>query len=522
MNLSQRHPGGASSPTEHGSHPGPVADLRPHLVPRDSLLVPQVTHGPLLYPLDRDRPREPARIRDKVPPLVPRRRKAPGARHRPGGKRADGRGVQDHEIFVSIREVLRAANAGRGAGRPVHDFLTDRSDSVDVTSESPPRRESVSGVRSIQQRLSRNPVTPTIVSFCSRTSVALESGRHRIESAIVQPSTKHPAALPAVADHYGGLAATQLPAQAAGRSAEAPWAGLRKRVLRQVVVLEVAGRLSDIVQDLNLALEQALSEVPRGVICDLSGVFEGAEPGGVDGLAVAGRHVREWPWIPVAVACPDPVVRAALAAHPLGRKLIVTSSMFSALSAVLATPTLDVQWLRLAPHPTAPRASRSFVTRTLLDWQLGRVIHAASLVVSELVTGSMMHAGTEIDLSMAWHLGALRLTVRDHGPDVPRQPYSRVDPCGRSLSLIPGLFDSLGSLSTADGGTVVWAVLDAARSISTDQPTSSQSCLRNLGVTQVDRRPSTWAKRTRGATSPPEPIGSPCSSHSLEAFASPN
>lgn len=130
--------------------------------------------------------------------------------------------------------------------------------------------------------------------------MAFDSGRYRIESAMVQPSTK-PAALPAVVDHYALVAATQFLAQAVGRSAEGPRAQLRKRVIREVVVLEVAGRLSDIVQDLNLALEQALAEVPRGVICDLSGVFECAEPGRVDVLAGQGAMSgtglgSRWPW----------------------------------------------------------------------------------------------------------------------------------------------------------------------------------------------------------------------------------
>ena len=44
------------------------------------------------------------------------------------------------------------------------------------------------------------------------------------------------------------------------------------------------------------------------------------------------------PGIPVVVACPDPQVRLALAAHPLDRHLIVTPSL-PALSAALSTPT---------------------------------------------------------------------------------------------------------------------------------------------------------------------------------------
>jgi hypothetical protein len=173
------------------------------------------------------------------------------------------------------------------------------------------------------------------------------------------------------------------------------------RVMRQAVVLEVTGRLRDVVEDLGHAIELALAEGPRGVVCDLAAVLEGAEPGAVDVLAGLGRHVRDWPGIPVAVACPDP----QLAAHPVGGHLIVTTSLLSAVSAVLAAPAPAVVWLHLTPHPTAPRASRDFVTRTLLDWRLGRVIRFASPVISELVMSSTVNAGTDVDVSVAWNLG---------------------------------------------------------------------------------------------------------------------
>jgi hypothetical protein len=111
----------------------------------------------------------------------------------------------------------------------------------------------------------------------------------------------------------------------------------------QVVVLEVAGRLVDVAQELDLAIQLALAEGPRGVVCDLSAVLEGAEPGAVEVLATAGRHVRDWPGTSVAVVSPDPWVRHALAAHPLGRHLIVAASMLTALSEVPATLTQAVQ-----------------------------------------------------------------------------------------------------------------------------------------------------------------------------------
>jgi len=229
------------------------------------------------------------------------------------------------------------------------------------------------------------------------------------------------------------------------------------------VVLGVAGRLSDVVEDLDRTMQLALADEPPGVVCDLSAVREGGERAAVEVLATAGRHVRDWPGIPVGVACPDPQVREALRAHPLGRYLIVTESLFSAISAVLATPAPSVARLRLAPHPTAPRASRNFVTRALLDWQLNRVVPFASLVVSELVVSSSVNAGTEIDLSVSWNRDALRLTVRDHGPALPGQPPSGCGLHGRGLTVVAGLTRAFGMMPTANGGKVVWAVLDAAR-----------------------------------------------------------
>ncbi|HEY5180852.1 MAG TPA: ATP-binding protein [Dermatophilaceae bacterium] len=273
---------------------------------------------------------------------------------------------------------------------------------------------------------------------------------------------------------------TEFPTRFAARPATGPQVRVRKHVTRQVVILEVAGRLSNVVEELDLAIQLALADGPRGVVCDLSAVFEGAGPAAVAVLATAGRHVRDWPGIPVAVACPDPRVRAALTAHPLGRHLIVTASVLSALSEVLATPATTVERLGLAPHPSAPRAARHFVIRTLLDWGLGRVISSASLVVSELVTNSTIHAGTDIALSVAWNAGALRLTVRDNNPGLPHQRHSTPDLHGRGLTIVAGLSRAFGVLPTAGGGKVVWAVFDAPRPGPSTSPRRSEPATRVL------------------------------------------
>jgi len=289
---------------------------------------------------------------------------------------------------------------------------------------------------------------------------------------VQQPSIR-PAltSLPADDAHHVVLSPTRLVAPAPEgqpqKSADGPDNGQPARVrtyaVRGVAVVEASGQLGDVVEDLDQAVQLALAEGPRGVICDLSAVRREAEPAAVELLATAGRHARDWPGIPVAVASPDPRVREALRAQPLGPHLIVTTSLFSAVTAVLQTPVLDVRTRHLAPHPTAPRAARDFVTRILLDWNLGRVLPFASLVVSELVASSAVDAGTDIDLSVAWDQEALRLTIRDHGPSLPGQLAASPDLVGRRLTLVAGLSRAFGVLPGRDGGKVVWAVLDAPR-----------------------------------------------------------
>jgi len=308
----------------------------------------------------------------------------------------------------------------------------------------------------------------------------------------MQPSSNPPALLAVVPDHTR-LPASRFPKEPAARpeqparcSAGGPQTEVRRHLVRQVPVLEVSGRLRGAVEGLDRAVQLSLADGPRGVVCDLPAVVEGAEPVEFGALAALGRHPRDWPGAPVAVACPNLRLRQALADQPLGGHLIVTSSLFSAVSTVLASPALPVELLHLAPHPTAMCASRDFVTRTLLDWRLGRSIRFARLVISELVMSSTMNAGTDMDLSVSWDLGALRLTVRDYSPSPPRQRDASPGIQRRGLAIISGLSRAFGVLPTADGGTVAWAVLDAPHTRLSSETTSGQpACHHEQGVTHA-------------------------------------
>ncbi|NMM25219.1 MAG: hypothetical protein HHJ11_17385 [Phycicoccus sp.] len=245
---------------------------------------------------------------------------------------------------------------------------------------------------------------------------------------------------------------------------------VRMYAVEDVVVLEVAGRLSEVVEDLDRAIELALSDVPRGVVCDLSAVLEDADPDAVDVLATAGRHVQVWPATPVAVACRDPRVLSALKAHPLGAHLVVTKSALTAVAEILASPMPTVERIHLAPQRTAARASRDFVARTLLTWKLGSSIPCVCLVASELVTNAALHAGTDIDVSLAWDMTALRLTVADRSSDLPHQQHYHFDRHHRGLTIVSGLSSAFGVLRTAPIGKVAWAVFDVPKPYAPPRP----------------------------------------------------
>jgi hypothetical protein len=235
---------------------------------------------------------------------------------------------------------------------------------------------------------------------------------------------------------------------------------VRTHVVGRVVVLEAAGRLSDVVLALGWAIRRALAQEPRGVVCDISDTWECHATGALRLLATAGAHSRYWPGIPVAVACRDPQVREALRAKPLADHLIVVPSRRLALATILRTRSPSVVSLALAPHPTAPRAASDFVNGFLRDRRLGSLIQPACLVVTELVTNAMIHAGTDIELSVAAHQDAVRLTVRDRCPAPPRRPSQSSGSQRLGLGIFAGLSTACGVMPAVDGGKAVWVVLD--------------------------------------------------------------
>lgn len=119
---------------------------------------------------------------------------------------------------------------------------------------------------------------------------------------------------------------------------------------------------------------------------------------------------------------------------------------------------------RLPPVPSSVPEARRLVRDLLRSVGRDDLEDAAALLVSEIVTNALLHAGTPINVAARLEEGRLRVEVRDgsvHLP-VPRR-YASTAGTGRGLLMVEQLVDDWGVLRHADGKTVWFVLSDAER-----------------------------------------------------------
>ncbi|MEU2558577.1 ATP-binding SpoIIE family protein phosphatase [Streptomyces longispororuber] len=135
----------------------------------------------------------------------------------------------------------------------------------------------------------------------------------------------------------------------------------------------------------------------------------------------------------------------------------------------------------LPGNPLAPSAARRFMRAALADWAelaapaaagIGdRLANDAVLVVSELVTNAVVHAGTSVEILCRLDgaaatedaLDVVVIEVSDHHParavrSTPRAPKPDIPEYGRGLHLVATLAESWG-ITYRSGTKTVWARL---------------------------------------------------------------
>lgn len=111
----------------------------------------------------------------------------------------------------------------------------------------------------------------------------------------------------------------------------------------------------------------------------------------------------------------------------------------------------------------APAAARARTRDSLTGWELDELGVDALLLVSELVTNAVVHARTEVALSLAVADGGLEVAVRDAAADLSLRPRAAVmspdapgSPVegGRGLQLLELLAETWDVTPSAEGKQV--------------------------------------------------------------------
>jgi anti-sigma regulatory factor (Ser/Thr protein kinase) len=106
----------------------------------------------------------------------------------------------------------------------------------------------------------------------------------------------------------------------------------------------------------------------------------------------------------------------------------------------------------------SPAAARHLVDASLHDRGLDDVRDEASLLVSEVVTNAVRHAGSGVAVHVDLVDETVRVTVTDHGPGWPQRREATVG--GWGLNLVQTIATRWGAFAATDGKTV-WFELPA-------------------------------------------------------------
>jgi two-component sensor histidine kinase len=114
----------------------------------------------------------------------------------------------------------------------------------------------------------------------------------------------------------------------------------------------------------------------------------------------------------------------------------------------------------LHAEPSSVSAARRFCAHTLERWGAsGALVDSACLLVSELVTNAILHAGTSCELTFSWPTESegdvVRIEVSDGDPAAPMaKRYDVAAGSGRGLQLVEALSERYGTLHRGTGKAV--------------------------------------------------------------------
>lgn len=267
-----------------------------------------------------------------------------------------------------------------------------------------------------------------------------------------------------------GSSAGMEPPDAAARSGD----GARQRAGRSVTIsvdmdtgaLVMVVRSGPIVRTLTTirtAFVNAKSQRPAGVILDLSALATCC----VLLLLVLINDLYARSPIRLMLCMPrSPQIRALVA---IASGLPVRPTLEDALTLLPGgrVSPQNRRSVRLPPTLQAATVARTVATDAIHRWELDHLRPAVELVIAELVSNAIRHAGTSFGISLIQLDGTIRIAVWDASPHPPTPKRHSNDEAsllaagGRGLHLVEAFASTWGYV-TAPEEKVVWAWIAAA------------------------------------------------------------
>ncbi|MFG2040802.1 STAS domain-containing protein [Dactylosporangium sp. NPDC048998] len=195
---------------------------------------------------------------------------------------------------------------------------------------------------------------------------------------------------------------------------------LRARVERRgdATVVRLDGVLDvDSSPSLRSAVLACLAAEPSVIVLDVADLRHNDDVA-LTVLPALAQHAAAWPGSAMTLAAAPPPLASALDRMAVARLVPVFPTTDAALAN--ASGAGERMRVRLQPMLDATAAARHLVGRACMRWGVERVRDVAELVVTELVSNVLRHAGTEMEVGVARDRRLLHVSVRDHGSGLPR------------------------------------------------------------------------------------------------------
>jgi anti-anti-sigma regulatory factor len=229
---------------------------------------------------------------------------------------------------------------------------------------------------------------------------------------------------------------------------------------RPVGVVRVRGVLSPVTAPaLRSAVHECLVDQPNAVVVDLSATRADLDAA-LGLLATLARAAVASAGPSIVLCAPSPSLSDRLGETAITRHLSVHSNLTDALDDAHRIAPIRRLGRRLAAGETASDAARDLLCQACLQWGMLDIADRACTIVTELVANAVLHATTDLVVSIADLRHHLHIAVLDGSPQPPRLgggggPDGQG---GAGLRVVDALAAAWGWVP-GRGGKTVWATV---------------------------------------------------------------